>query len=117
MIQEFKCEKMWGWNPGRMFAVPAALWILLTSLNLLDYFATKHALSNGCRELNPFVARLFQIDEFNAVLATKLLFLAVLFVLLPFVKSWKLNLLAIATLLYAAVATYHLYGAYLFHFM
>ncbi|OPY84642.1 MAG: hypothetical protein A4E72_02153 [Syntrophus sp. PtaU1.Bin208] len=117
MIQNFLYEKINGRTLCRWFVVPAILWALLVSLNLVDYFATLHALSNGCRELNPFVASLFQIEEFNAVLATKLFFLAILFVLLPFIKSWQLDLLAIATFVYVAVVTYHAYGTYLLHFM
>jgi len=117
MPQYFKYEKISGHTLCRWFALPVLLWILLVSLNLLDYFATQHALSNGCSELNPLVAGLFRIEEFNAVLTTKLFFLAVLLVLLPFIKSWKLDLLAVTTLVYVAVATYHAYGTYLFYSM
>jgi len=93
------------------------LWLLLFSANLVDYFATKHALSHGCHELNPLVASLLRAQGFQAVLTTKIFFLTALLVLLPFIYGWKLVLLAIATLVYLAVATYQIYGMYLLDFI
>jgi len=117
MHQNIESVKMSERTMCRWLALPALLWVLLVSLNLLDYFATEYALSNGCSELNPLVASLFRIEAFNAVLTMKLFFLAILFVLLPYIKSWLLDLLAMTTLAYVAVATYHAYGTYLINCM
>lgn len=101
----------------RWLALPVVLWTLLSSANVVDYVATHHALSHGCRELNPFVAALLRIEAFDAVLTTKALFLAMLYVLLPFIHGWKLALLAAATIVYLALCAYQLYGACLIHFL
>lgn len=98
-------------------ALPSILWILLFLANLVDYLGTQHALSHGCPEQNPLIASLLQVKEFNAFLTMKGFFLAVLLVLLSFIQGRTLVLLAIATIVYLAVAAYQIYGTYFLDFM
>jgi hypothetical protein len=117
MSQDFRYEKTSASNLCRWFTVPATLWLLLFLANIVDYYATEHVLSHGGYELNPIVAALFQVESFNAVLTTKILFLAVLLVLLPFIQHWKLVLLKITTFVYLALATYQICGTCVLHFI
>lgn len=98
-------------------ALPAILWILLFWANLMDYLGTQHALSHSCHELNPLISSLLQVKEFNAFLTMKAFFLAVLLVLLPFIRGKTLALLAIATIVYLMVAAYQICGTYFLEFM
>ncbi|OPY08657.1 MAG: hypothetical protein A4E66_01828 [Syntrophus sp. PtaB.Bin001] len=117
MSQDLIFEKISTNSLCRWFTVPFLLWTLLFSANIFDYYVTRHVLSHGGCELNPIVEILFKVEGFNAVLTTKIFFLTILLILLPFIKHWKLILLKITTFVYLALATYQICGTCFVYFI
>lgn len=62
--------------------------IILTLLQLADAYTTHRVLSNGGRELNPVLNRLFQaIGHLPALALTKAAFIAVIWLALPYLQA------------------------------
>ncbi len=85
------------------------LWALLALTNCADVIGTARAFEIGISELNPIVD-LFHADFGMAgVIAPKVLFLTMLYFLLPWVRSWTRALFALACSAYVALTMAHVW--------
>ena len=85
------------------------LWLLLVLTNVTDVLASRHALAHGAVELNPLVARLLEAHGINGLMLIKGFWLALLLVLVPYLRGWVQWLYASVSTAYVLLAAYHLY--------
>jgi hypothetical protein len=85
------------------------LWMLLSLTNFVDVLGTARAFELGVGELNPIVAMAHATWGMAGVAMPKVLFLAMLFFLLPWIRNWTRMLFGFATSVYLALTVVHIW--------
>jgi hypothetical protein len=85
------------------------LWVLLVVTNLVDVLGTSRAFEIGIGELNPVVDVVHATFGISGLVTAKVIFLSLLFFLLPYVRTWTRALFAFACSAYLALTVAHIW--------
>lgn len=85
------------------------LWMLLALSNFVDVLGTARAFEMGIGELNPIVEVVHATWGMIGVVIPKVVFLTMLFFLLPWIRAWTRLLFGFAAAVYLALTVVHIW--------
>ena len=85
------------------------LWMLLALSNFVDVLGTARAFEMGIGELNPIVEVIHAAWGMIGVVIPKVVFLTMLFFLLPWIRAWTRLLFGFTAAVYLALTVVHIW--------